>query len=129
MLFQFELHFNFKLFTWPRQIIRTRSTMPWQRRGIKVLRTLFNFSISKSYFLFPVVSFSLTFISMLTSNVAEAGYKETLTLCKKYPNTQFFLVRIFWTEYWKLRTRKNSIFGHFWRNVTNNMAKESHEKY
>ena len=36
---------------------------------------------------------------------------------KKCPNTEFFLVRIFriWTEYGKIWTTKNSLFGHFLR--------------
>ena len=49
----------------------------------------------------------------------------------KCPNTEFFLVRIFlysdWirrenlriqAEYWKIRTRKNSVFGHFSRSAS-----------
>ena len=35
-------------------------------------------------------------------------------LPEKCPNTQFFLVRI-QSEYRKMRTRKNSVFGHFSR--------------
>ena len=34
---------------------------------------------------------------------------------EKCPNTELFLVRI-WLEYRKIRTRNNSIFGHFPRN-------------
>ena len=47
---------------------------------------------------------------------------------EKCPNTEFFLVRIFPEKYvvslriqsecWKIRTRKNSIFGHFSRSGT-----------
>ena len=33
-------------------------------------------------------------------------------LCEMYPNTEFFLVRI-QSECGKIRTRKNSVFGHF----------------
>ena len=56
------------------------------------------------------------------------------TLREKCPNTEFFLVRTFlysdWiqeiyevnlriqSEYRKIRTRKNSVFGHFSRNVS-----------
>ena len=38
-----------------------------------------------------------------------------LTLREKYPNTIFFLVHIFLfqSEYWKIRTKKNSAVGHF----------------
>ena len=39
-----------------------------------------------------------------------------LTLNEKCPNTEFFLVRI-QTEYGKIRTRKNSVFGNFSRRV------------
>ena len=47
---------------------------------------------------------------------------ELNTLCEKCPNTKLFLVRIFlysdWnlrikSEFRKIRTRKNSVFGHF----------------
>ena len=34
------------------------------------------------------------------------------TLHEKCPNTDFF-----WSEYGKMRTRKNSIYGHFYRSV------------
>ena len=54
---------------------------------------------------------------------------ETLTraLCEKCPNTEFFLVFIFphsvslciQSEYRKIRTRKNSVFGHFSRSGVN----------
>ena len=39
------------------------------------------------------------------------------TLHEKCPNAEFFLVHIFriWTKYGKIRTRKNSLFGHFLR--------------
>ena len=44
-----------------------------------------------------------------------------ISLGKKCSNTEFFLVRIccIWTEYGDLilRTRKNSVFGHFSRSV------------
>ena len=36
------------------------------------------------------------------------------TLREKCPNTDFFLVR-FQSKYGKIRTRKNSVFGHFLR--------------
>ena len=38
-----------------------------------------------------------------------------LTLREKYPNMIFFLVHIFLfqSEYWKIRTKKNSVVGHF----------------
>ena len=38
-----------------------------------------------------------------------------LTLREKYPNTIFFLVHIFLfqSEYWKIRTKKNSAVGQF----------------
>ena len=36
------------------------------------------------------------------------------TLREKCPSTDFFLVRIFTHSYW-IRTRKNSVFGHFSR--------------
>ena len=36
------------------------------------------------------------------------------SLCEKCPNTEFFLVCIK-SEYRKIRTRKNSVFGHFSR--------------
>ena len=35
---------------------------------------------------------------------------------KKYPNTEFFLVRI-QSECGKIRTRKHAVFGHFSRSV------------
>ena len=35
------------------------------------------------------------------------------TLREKFPNTEFFLVRIFQSECGKIRTRKNSVFAHF----------------
>ena len=35
------------------------------------------------------------------------------TLREKCPNTEFFLVLIFQSEYGKIRTRKNSVFAHF----------------
>ena len=59
-------------------------------------------------------------------------FKVIFSLCKKCPYTEFFLVRIFpyfgWieiysvniriqSEYGKIRTRKNSISGHFSRSV------------
>ena len=45
-------------------------------------------------------------------------------LRKKCPNMQFFLVRIFLysdiqSEYRKIRTRRNSVFGHFSRGAYN----------
>ena len=41
---------------------------------------------------------------------------QLLTLLEKYPNTEFFLVRIF-PHSDGIRTRKNSVFGHFSRSV------------
>ena len=40
----------------------------------------------------------------------------TPTLCEVCPNTEFFLVRIFPHSDW-IRSRKNSVFGHFSRSV------------
>ena len=39
--------------------------------------------------------------------------------CEKCSNTEFFLVRILriWTEFEKIRTRKNSVFGFFLRST------------
>ena len=44
---------------------------------------------------------------------------ESFTLREKCPNTEFFQVFILLTqsEYRKIRTRKNSVFGHFSRSV------------
>ena len=45
-------------------------------------------------------------------------YDDTIsdTLREKYPNTEFFMVRIFrHSDCGKIRTRKNSVFGHFSR--------------
>ena len=39
-----------------------------------------------------------------------------LSQCEKCPNTEFFLVRI-QSEYRKIWTKKNSVFGHFLRRV------------
>ena len=57
----------------------------------------------------------------------------THPLCEKYSNTEFFLVRIFPYSDWirgdtececgKIQTRKNSVFGHFWRS---NQSTETH---
>ena len=46
-------------------------------------------------------------------------------LRKQCPNTEIFPVGIFvyWTEYRKIRTRKNSIFGHFSRSVVKSLEK------
>ena len=50
--------------------------------------------------------------------VIETGFSDfhkmcvTITLREKCPNTAFFLVRI-QSEYGEIRTRKNSVFGHF----------------
>ena len=41
----------------------------------------------------------------------------SLSLCEKCPNTELFLVRIFLSEYRKIRTRNNSVFGQFSRSV------------
>ena len=43
-----------------------------------------------------------------------------ITLCKRCPNTEFFLIRIshIQSKYGKIRTRKNSIFGHFLHSVS-----------
>ena len=38
-----------------------------------------------------------------------------ISLCEKCPNTELFLVRIFLYADW-IRTRNNSVFGHFSRN-------------
>ena len=48
--------------------------------------------------------------------VAVTGLDVTI-LGEKCPNTEFFLVRIFFfrTEYRKIQTRNNSVFGHFLR--------------
>ena len=40
--------------------------------------------------------------------------KPASALHKRYPNTDFFLVRI-QSKYGKIRARKNSLFGHFLR--------------
>ena len=43
-----------------------------------------------------------------------------LLLCEKCPNTEIFLVRIsrIRTEFGKIRTRKNSVFGQFSRSIS-----------
>ena len=40
-----------------------------------------------------------------------------ITLREKCPNVELFLVRIFLYSGWKMRTRNNSVFGHFSRSV------------
>ena len=60
---------------------------------------------------------SLLIISELINfHTPEIIRKLYVTLREKCANTEFFLVRI-QSEYRKLRTRKNSIFGHFSRSV------------
>ena len=75
------------------------------------------------------------FCKVLTSNVTVKPFlRLRLSLREKFPNTEFFLVRIFRvfglnteicgvnlrneSEYRKTRTRKNSLFGHFSRSVS-----------
>ena len=65
--------------------------------------------------------------------------KQKLTLCEKCPNTEFFFWSVFsrirteygeilciQSEYEKIRTRKNSVFGYFSRSVT---SKIKHKLY
>ena len=65
--------------------------------------------------------------------------KQKLTLCEKCPNTEFFFLSVFsrirteygeilciQSEYEKIRTRKNSVFGCFSRSVT---SKIKHKLY
>ena len=49
-----------------------------------------------------------------------SDYKFTITLREKCPNTELFLVRI-QSEYRKIRTRNNPVFGHFSRSVIVNL--------
>ena len=50
-----------------------------------------------------------------------------ITLREKCPNTEFFLVRI-QPKYGKVRTRKNSLFGHFLLSV-NHTSRENFENF
>ena len=81
------------------------------------------------------VKFLQQFCKVLTSNVTVKPFlRLRLSLREKFPNTEFFLVRIFRvfglnteicgvnlrneSECRKMRTRKNSLFGHLSRSVS-----------
>ena len=61
---------------------------------------------------------AVTLNSSLLLNVCDVPVLKTcyVTLREKCPNTELFLVRI-QSEYRKIRTRNNSVFGHFSRSV------------
>ena len=61
---------------------------------------------------------AVTLNSSLLLNVCDVPVPKTcyVTLREKCPNTELFLVRI-QSEYRKIRTRNNSVFGHFSRSV------------
>ena len=52
----------------------------------------------------------ISLIEFISTNERHLLIKHSLR--EKCPNTEFFLSRIL-TEYGKIRTRKNSVFGHF----------------
>ena len=58
-----------------------------------------------------------SFILYVHKTFRKANKINTSTLREKYPNTELFLVRI-QSEYKKIRTRNNSVFGHFSRSGT-----------
>ena len=62
--------------------------------------------------LFPK-SGSVTFPPLFLTSCKKLEKTDAPTLREKCPNTEFFLVCIFPHSDW-IRTRKNSVFGHFW---------------
>ena len=65
----------------------------------------------------PIFSSKYEIYSCVQYQGASLYVKGFMTLREKCPNTELFLVRIQY-EYRKIRTRNNSIFGHFSRSVT-----------
>ena len=74
---------------------------------------ILDFEIARDFFI--EMKYLKQIVGMLDFVILDIGFK----LREKCPHTEFLLVRIR-SECGKIQTRKNSVFGHFSRNVALN---------
>ena len=72
---------------------------------------ILDFQIARDFFI--EMKYLKQIVGMLDFVILDIALRE------KCPHTEFFLVRV-QSEYGKIQTRKNSVFGHFSRNVALN---------
>ena len=79
----------------------------------KIKEQILDFEIARDFFI--DMKCLMQIVGMLDFVILDIGF----ALREKCPHTEFFLVRI-QSECGKIQTRKNSVFGHFSRNVALN---------